>query len=688
MTQLLEQRVKKGYDKDLVLAIPLDEIEASPWKGMLRKGPIGKLAKPLFLSEKDGQLALPLATEKSGEVDQQLVERIQSIIKRRIEDVCSENCDQNPILKIALHQEAINKTKYYVISHFDSIIDTLLENQEHPLMAYAEKAVYDEFGKIKEYFSGIIDRVFLSPAGVETMLEVVSKGYFSIIEQSTHSAFLSMLMLNRYSKVKNNKEIIDIGTAALFKDISVVLAPDSFTSEDKVHAQHSAKILRDIGLSEEIVDAVSSHHLFYDSEGRPLYEKPSNVPLFSKIITVVDIFTKLAPSKGAVSSYRFMQEHLAGKRLLDQEAVDIIADLYLPRGRENLSKMSYELLNRCPVDSDFRDSFVMFHFDPIAIMCNKTGCAHQDSSAKSIIFNPQAVQGEFESLGIDILSKINEGEYYSCSFLTRLLKELTGEETAYHLTDEELRWLVHDLANPLQIMRGYIEIYRSSSNISNKIVDDISDMVEGLISFRTNMLLEGTQKVEVLIKQLRSFQEYLASINPQMQISSLVKVCQTRVGEIFEIFRSLEYNPSRYDLAEKVRAITAYYKDNNLLDGIDLRVKSLDNVETYSDPRQVSRVLHNLLNNAISACLTRKEHEDSYKPQILLKVGYDNDKAYFCCIDNAALLNQGPNNNNSLGGYGHGLRICTDLIAKQCGQFKHIAGEDFTLFYCSFPTPK
>jgi HD-GYP domain-containing protein (c-di-GMP phosphodiesterase class II) len=100
------------------------------------------------------------------------------------------------------------------------------------------------------------------------------------------------------------KSLKDLRIAALFHDIGKIAVPvsilnkkGSLTSEEfeivKRHTADSAEIIQDFEELAHLSDFIRHHHEKMDGSGYPSGLKGEEIPLFSRIIAVADIFEAL-----------------------------------------------------------------------------------------------------------------------------------------------------------------------------------------------------------------------------------------------------------------------------------------------------------------------------------------------------------------------------------------------------------
>lgn len=111
-------------------------------------------------------------------------------------------------------------------------------------------------------------------------------------------------------------ELVELSSAALLHDIGKIKIPLSITNKPtslsydeyeimKKHSVYSSEILRDSGFNQNIIDAVLYHHERYDGSGYPGKLKGSNIPLYSRIISLCDAFDCMISKRSYKNPYTF-----------------------------------------------------------------------------------------------------------------------------------------------------------------------------------------------------------------------------------------------------------------------------------------------------------------------------------------------------------------------------------------------
>ena len=108
----------------------------------------------------------------------------------------------------------------------------------------------------------------------------------------------------------DDDEIVELEICGLLHDIGKIgisdqyLKGDDFESIEKVknHPLIGKNMLKDIGLSQSILEGIEMHHLNYDLTGYPKITLVESLPLFARIIQVADTFDNLKEKNPKLSN--------------------------------------------------------------------------------------------------------------------------------------------------------------------------------------------------------------------------------------------------------------------------------------------------------------------------------------------------------------------------------------------------
>lgn len=121
-----------------------------------------------------------------------------------------------------------------------------------------------------------------------------------------HSVNVSVLSLIVGIDISLGKEsLCSLGTGAMLHDIGKAIIPDNVLkkpsklttsefSEIKKHAEYGYEILTKINLPEEAASIALYHHEKYDGSGYPKKLKGEEIPLFSRIVAIADVYDAIS----------------------------------------------------------------------------------------------------------------------------------------------------------------------------------------------------------------------------------------------------------------------------------------------------------------------------------------------------------------------------------------------------------
>ena len=121
-----------------------------------------------------------------------------------------------------------------------------------------------------------------------------------------HSVNVSVLSLIVGIDMGLGKESLDnLGTGAMLHDIGKAIIPDNVLkkpskltglefNEIKKHTEYGYEILTQIDLPEEAASIALHHHEKYDGSGYPRKLKGEQIPLFSRIVAIADVYDAIS----------------------------------------------------------------------------------------------------------------------------------------------------------------------------------------------------------------------------------------------------------------------------------------------------------------------------------------------------------------------------------------------------------
>lgn len=172
--------------------------------------------------------------------------------------------------------------------------------------------------------------------------------FTTLAKKDLYSLYHS-LRISKYSCIiarclgLDRKKIEEIQVASLLHDIGkigissdILMKPGKLTENEyqiiTTHSLYGSDILKNLGFSNSIVNAVKYHHKRYDLKGYPKESKLQQLPLEASIIAVADAFDAMSVNRvyrHGISSKKAIQELIKHKGTqFHPYIVDIIVEIY------------------------------------------------------------------------------------------------------------------------------------------------------------------------------------------------------------------------------------------------------------------------------------------------------------------------------------------------------------------------
>lgn len=199
-----------------------------------------------------------------------------------------------------LTEEKINKLKRF--GNISIYVDTNLEIEKTDKIVRRKIEIY--LNKIYSY----ADSIIMKAIDKHNLKEVLSKFETNIYDHSYKVALLSVVLALNIENI-DEYQLEQLVLAALLHDVgkstidfSILNKPGRLTDEEyeiiKTHSQKGYDILSSSKLfSQNICEAVLSHHENEDGTGYPNNIKKNEIPLFSKIIHICDVYSALTSKR-------------------------------------------------------------------------------------------------------------------------------------------------------------------------------------------------------------------------------------------------------------------------------------------------------------------------------------------------------------------------------------------------------
>lgn len=199
-----------------------------------------------------------------------------------------------------LTEEKINKLKRF--GNVSIYVDTNLEIEKTDKIV--RRKIETDLNKIYSY----ADSIIMKAMDKHNLKEILSKFETSIYDHSYKVALLSVVLALNIENI-DEYQLEQLVLAALLHDVgkstidfSILNKPGRLTDEEyeiiKTHSQKGYDILSSSKLfSQNICEAVLSHHENEDGTGYPNNIKKNEIPLFSKIIHICDVYSALTSKR-------------------------------------------------------------------------------------------------------------------------------------------------------------------------------------------------------------------------------------------------------------------------------------------------------------------------------------------------------------------------------------------------------
>lgn len=214
--------------------------------------------------------------------------------------------------------ERISKREYFWLEAASPFLETILTQR---VSFPAVSLNIDELVDLAKLFSKVIDfRCSFTATHSSGVAAVCEK----LTELSGFSAFeCKMMRVAGY--------LHDLGKIAVPEEI--LNKPGKLTEQEyyivRKHTYFTYQILSSVSGLEHIATWASSHHEQLDGEGYPFHLEGEDLPIFSRILAVADIFTALTedrPYRGGMASGRVLEilRDKANRLKLDPKIVSIV----------------------------------------------------------------------------------------------------------------------------------------------------------------------------------------------------------------------------------------------------------------------------------------------------------------------------------------------------------------------------
>lgn len=202
-----------------------------------------------------------------------------------------------------LTKEKIEKLKKFGIISIPVYLPTDVKIRESNEEIVRRKLELD-FNKIYDYANELV----LSVLNKKDIRDTITKVDSNVYDHSHKVALLSTMLgmnLQNFSQTKLEELAVssllhDIGKSTI--DFSILNKPERLTDEEyeiiKQHSQNGYDILTSTEMfSREVCEAVLSHHENEDGTGYPNHQVKNEIPLYSRIIHICDVYSALTAKR-------------------------------------------------------------------------------------------------------------------------------------------------------------------------------------------------------------------------------------------------------------------------------------------------------------------------------------------------------------------------------------------------------
>lgn len=251
--------------------------------------------------------------------------------------------------KTALENQKRNTESLYIHKSFWKLFMSSLEHlnvtekanelekammMRHLLVAYGqelEKQIQEPkkpyFLKMKKSAEVICKTIYDDPKKGAALLRHSDDHMLYFVNHAVNTAIYSTLIGIKVNVKYSELPLLTF--AALIHDCGNLLVPrrliykrEAFTPDEKMimneHPQRGANLLNSMQMPGKVVEAVANHHERIDGGGYPAGLKEKDIPLFSKIISIADVFDAMTmnrPYQKAIPAKEALEkmQNMAGK---------------------------------------------------------------------------------------------------------------------------------------------------------------------------------------------------------------------------------------------------------------------------------------------------------------------------------------------------------------------------------------
>lgn len=340
---------------------------------------------------------------------------IDSVIRRIVMD--SESIEPP---KVAATDEVNIYLRGKITEHVESTKQKILKAGKYKRIYDAEENKKD-LKEITHALGEIIDKYLASPEVLFGIFSAIkNQKKTSMLDNSVTASYLSMFTLkNRkgFSEYSENsrEQLIDIGSAALFRDISKIIYTEKYPPEDiSGHSEKSAEIAEAIGLSPDVIFAIRNHHNIR-ADKTELNPPNESAQLYKDVIVVIDMFIDLTSEKKFNENEVIIGfNNLAKSGYLDEPSVIALGNMYVGKDKNALIANGLRLIKECKHMDKKAYIWDPKAKIPYAIICANLNCKY---IGPFYVKTHRTIASDFE------MGMVPPGTYSHCRKLTKELIE-------------------------------------------------------------------------------------------------------------------------------------------------------------------------------------------------------------------------------------------------------------------------
>ncbi|NTW37603.1 MAG: hypothetical protein HGB17_16125, partial [Syntrophobacteraceae bacterium] len=276
---------------------------------------------------------------------------------------------------------------------------------------------------VQEYFEEIVASLLGNRHMLQEIVQAFSGGEGAAgLKNGINAALVAMAVLSLYPRPRSPEEkksqLLEVGMAAVFQDISLLAEPDT---PDEKHCELSAQIAAQRGATKGVVELVRLHHTVRTPEGLPILQDPDALGEQAKVLVAINVFLNMVHQDRSGSTVEFMKRlsHLSAGKYIDNTAVSILRRMCLPNLKASLLEGATSIGKGC-LQGDSSAILWPIAGDriPSVFICKNTSCNHRTSQTIFLSRNlPFIVDGR-------LIDMIDKGDYQVCSLLSVELRKL------------------------------------------------------------------------------------------------------------------------------------------------------------------------------------------------------------------------------------------------------------------------